>query len=129
MTSPFEYYMPWMFGKELSKEESYEMFVESLFYPYDDESEETMEMVEMVEMVEKVKMETVKKVEMMIDDEMIGKVIGRRGDVISKIREDSGASIKIYDRVFKGKRKIKILGRELDVKVARESIMRCIPVY
>lgn len=125
MSSPFEYYFPPIFfSKELSDEDNkrYELLIECLSSPtspmsksFDNESVVSNESND-------------SEIEMMIENKDIGKVIGKGGDVISKIREESGAKIKIFDKRFGTKRKIKIFGKELNVKMAKEKIIECLPV-
>lgn len=125
MSSPFEYYFPPIFfSKELSDEDNkrYELLIECLSSPtspmsdsFDTESVVSNESND-------------SEIEMMIENKDIGKVIGKGGDVISKIREESGAKIKIFDKRFGTKRKIKICGKESNVKIAKEKIIECLPV-
>lgn len=116
MSSPFDYYFPPIFfSGELSSddEECYQRFlkcVQSKVLDSDTESDTNSE------------------VELFIEDKQIGKVIGKKGDVITKIRKQSGATIKIFDRFFGTKRKIKITGKQKNVDIAKEKIMECIPV-
>lgn len=124
MSSPFEYYFPPIFfSKELSEEDNkrYELFIECMsspsspFSPSDTESKMSDESDD-------------SEIEMMVENKDIGKVIGKGGDTISKIRMESGAHIKIFDKRFGTKRKIKIYGRDSNVQLAKEKIINCLPV-
>jgi polyribonucleotide nucleotidyltransferase len=117
MSSPFDFYFPPIFFPSVLTEEDdkrYELLIECLSSPTSpmsssDNSDNS-------------------EIEMMIENKDIGKVIGKGGDVISKIREESGAKIKIFDKRFGTKRKIKICGKESNVKIAKNKIVKCIPV-
>jgi predicted RNA-binding protein YlqC (UPF0109 family) len=134
MSSPFEYYFPPIFfNKELTEEDNkrYQMFIDCLSSPYGAGTGIEIEIVETdsesivsIESIESDKSE----IEMMIEHKNIGKVIGKGGDIISKIREESGATIKIFDKRFGTKRKIKICGKESNVQIAKEKIIQCLPV-
>lgn len=125
MSSPFEYYFPPIFfSKELSDEDNkrYELLIECLSSP-------TSPMSNSFETDSVVSNESNEsEIEMMIENKDIGKVIGKGGDVISKIREESGAKIKIFDKRFGTKRKITIIGKESKIKIAKEKIIECLPV-
>jgi predicted RNA-binding protein YlqC (UPF0109 family) len=121
MSSPFEYYFPPIFfSKDLSDEDNkrYELFVECMASPYS-ETDDTESITSNVSKDS--------EIEMMISNKDIGKVIGKGGDVITKIRLESGANIKIFDKRFGTKRKIKICGRECNVQLAKEKIIQCLP--
>lgn len=121
MSSPFEYYFPPIFFQSALSEEDnkrYELLIDCLSCSYSecltdlcvsDESRNS-------------------EIEMMIENKDIGKVIGKGGDVITKIREESGATIKIFDKCFGTKRKIKICGRESNLQIAKEKIIGCLSV-
>lgn len=124
MSSPFEYYFPPIFfSKELSEEDNkrYELFIECMsspsspFSPSGTESKMSDDSDD-------------SEIEMMVENKDIGKVIGKGGDTISKIRMESGANIKIFDKRFGTKRKIKIYGRDSNVQLAKEKIIKCLPV-
>ena len=66
-------------------------------------------------------------VEIFIENKDIGKVIGKGGDIISKIRQESGALIKIFDKRVGTKRKVKISGKESKVNLAKQKIIECLP--
>jgi len=119
MSSPFEFYFPPIFfSKELTEEDNkrYQMFIDCLASPYSD-SFDTVSIVS-----------NDSEIEMMIENKDIGKVIGKGGNFITKIREESGATIKIFDKRFGTKRKIKICGKDFNVKMAKEKIIQCLPV-
>jgi polyribonucleotide nucleotidyltransferase len=121
MTSPFEYYFPPIFfSTKLSEEDNkrYELFIDCMNSPYSSESSSDESIVSKDS-----------EIEMMIENKYIGKVIGKGGDVIAKIREESGANIKIFDKKFGTKRKVKIFGKESNVQSAKEKIIMCLPIY
>lgn len=123
MSSPFEYYFPPIFSsKKMTEEDNkrYELLIDCLSSPYISDSFETSSIVS-EESIDS-------EIEIMIDNKDIGKVIGKGGDVISKIRRESGATIKIFDKRFKMMRKIKICGKESNVKIAKYKIIQCIPI-
>lgn len=125
MSSPFEFYFPPIFfPQELSEEDEkrYQLLIECLASP-------TSPMADSFDTESVVSNESNNsEIEMMIENKDIGKIIGKGGDVISKIREESGAKIKIFDKRFGTKRKIKICGKESNVKIAKEKIIECLPV-
>ena len=126
MSSPFEYYFPPIFtSKEMTDEDNkrYELLIDCLSSPYVSDSVETDSIVSDDVSIESDNSE----IEIMIDNKDIGKVIGKGGDIISKIRQESGATIKIFDKRFGMMRKIKICGKESNVNVAKERIIQCIP--
>lgn len=108
MSSPFSYYFPQILSyDEFSYENNkrYELSsnsVSSLISPISNSNEYNIEMI--------------------IKNKHIGKVIGKGGDIIQQIRKDSGANIKILNKHFGKNRKIKIYGKFLDVKIAKEKI-------
>jgi polyribonucleotide nucleotidyltransferase len=61
--------------------------------------------------------------EIELENNLIGIVIGVGGCTIQKIRKESGASIKIDDKIKNGKRKIKITGKIQSMNIAKEKIM------
>lgn len=61
--------------------------------------------------------------EIELENKIIGIIIGVGGATIQKIRKDSGATIKIYDEIKDGKRKIKITGDIKCMNIAKEKIM------
>ena len=124
MSSPFEYYFPPIFtSKEMTEEDNkrYELLIDCLSSPYVSEVE-----TESIVSEKSIESEN-SEIEIMIDNKDIGKVIGKGGDVISKIRQESGATIKIFDKRFGMMRKIKICGKESNVKIAKYKIIQCIP--
>jgi predicted RNA-binding protein YlqC (UPF0109 family) len=126
MSSPFEYYFPTIFfNKELTEEDNkrYQMFIDCMSSPYSN-SLDTESVVSEAVSIESDNSE----IEMMIKHKNIGKVIGKGGEIISKIRQESGATIKIFDKRFGTKRKIKIYGKESSVQIAKEKIIQCLPV-
>lgn len=66
------------------------------------------------------------EIEMLIENSVIGKLIGKRGVVVESIRREYGASIKIYDKSVGSKRKVKIYGKYWSVECAKNEIERCI---
>lgn len=122
MSSPFDYYFPPIFfPKELSLEDEkrYQLFLNCI----SSSSEESFEQDSETESI----ISNDSEIEIMIENKDIGKVIGKGGDVISKIRKESGATIKIFDRRFGSKRKVKIFGKDKNVQLAKEQIMKCLP--
>ncbi len=117
MSSPFEYYFPPIFNKLITEKDNmcYQRLVDCLSSPYVSDLSPCVESIEL-------------EIDMMIDNKEIGKVIGKGGNVISKIREESGAIIKIFDKRFGTKRKIKICGKESNIKIAKDKIIQCILV-
>jgi predicted RNA-binding protein YlqC (UPF0109 family) len=65
-------------------------------------------------------------IEMLIENNVIGKVIGKGGVVVESIRREYGASIKIYDKRFGSKRKVRIYGKYSNVEAAKNEIEKCI---
>lgn len=129
MSSPFEYYFPPIFfNKDLTEEDNkrYKMFIDCLASPYISFPSPSSDSFETESIISNESNDS--EIEMMIENKDIGKVIGKGGDVITKIREESGAKIKIFDKRFGTKRKIKICGKESNVKIAKEKIIKCIPV-
>ena len=123
MSSPFEYYFPPIFSsKKMTEEDNkrYELLINCLSSPYISNSSSIVSEESIVSIDS--------EIEIMIDNKDIGKVIGKRGDVISKIRRESGATIKIFDKRFGMMRKIKICGQESNVKIAKYKIIQCIPI-
>lgn len=121
MSSPFEYYFPPIFfQKELSPvdEECYQRFL-TCISASSDESFDTESVVS--------NESDNSEIEILIENKDIGKVIGKGGDIISKIREESGAVIKIFDKRFGSKRKVKISGKESNVSLAKKKIIECLP--
>lgn len=128
MSSPFEYYFPPIFfSKDLSTEDSkrYELFIECMSSPYSTSPSDSFD-TDSESILSNESKDS--EIEMMIENKDIGKVIGKGGDVITKIRLESGANIKIFDKRFGSKRKIKICGRESNVQLAKEKIIECLPV-
>ncbi|MEY3422320.1 MAG: hypothetical protein RIR48_2623 [Bacteroidota bacterium] len=126
MSSPFDYYFPPIFFPSALTEEDdkrYQLLIDCLSSPY---SECPMDSSETESNVSNESNNS--EIEMMVENKDIGKVIGKGGDVITKIREESGATIKIFDKRFGTKRKIKICGRESNVQIAKEKIIECLPV-
>jgi transcription antitermination factor NusA-like protein len=124
MSSPFEYYFPPIFfSKELSEEDNkrYELFIECMSSPSSPFSSSDTESKMSDDSDDS-------EIEMMVENKDIGKVIGKGGDTISKIRMESGANIKIFDKRFGTKRKIKIYGRDSNVQLAKEKIINCLPI-
>jgi predicted RNA-binding protein YlqC (UPF0109 family) len=124
MSSPFEYYFPPIFtSKEMTEEDNkrYELLIDCLSSPYVSEVE-----TESIVSEKSIESEN-SEIEIMIDNKDVGKVIGKGGDIISKIRQESGATIKIFDKRFGMMRKIRICGKESNVNVAKEKIIQCIP--
>jgi polyribonucleotide nucleotidyltransferase len=118
MLSSFEYYFPPIFfSKELSDEDNkrYELFIECMASYYSESSEDDNKSIISNE-----------SVEMMIENKDIGKIIGNRGSIITKIRLESGANIKIFDDKFGTKRKINICGSEFNVLLAKQKIIECL---
>lgn len=116
MSSPFDYYFPPIFfSGELSPEdeECYQRFLKCVRNESSDS--DTIS-------------DTNSEIELFIENDKIGKVIGKKGDIITKIRKQSGAKIKIFDKLFGTKRKIKITGKQKHVDMAKDRIMECIPV-
>jgi hypothetical protein len=129
MSSPFEYYFPPIFSsKKMTEEDNkrYELLIDCLSSPYRSDSFETSSIVS-EESIVSIQSDN-SEIEIMIDNKDIGKVIGKRGDIISKIRRESGATIKIFDKRFGMMRKIKICGKESNVEVAKYKIIQCIPI-
>lgn len=125
MSSPFEYYFPPIFSsKKMTEEDNkrYELLIDCLSSPYRSDSFETSSIVS----EESIQSDN-SEIEIMIDNKDIGKVIGKGGNIISKIRQESGTSIKIFDKRFGIMRKIKICGKESNVKIAKDKIIQCIP--
>ena len=121
MSSPFDYYFPPIFfSKELSPEdeECYQRFLSCV-------SASSEELFEIESVVSNDSDDS--EVEILIENKDIGKVIGKGGDIISKIRVESGALIKIFDKKFGTKRKVKISGKESKVNLARQKIIECLP--
>mgnify|MGYP002507787212 CR=1 FL=1 len=113
MFSPFEYYFPPIFSsKKMTEEENkrYQLLIDCLSFPYASDSFETHH----------------SEIDIMIEDKNIGKIIGKGGNIISQIRKESSASIKIFDELFGSKRKIKICGMEKNIQIAKEKIIKCI---
>jgi predicted RNA-binding protein YlqC (UPF0109 family) len=131
MSSPFEYYFPPIFSsKEMTEEDNkrYELLIDCLSSPYVSDVSDLVETVSIVSEESIVSIESDNsEIEIMIDNKDIGKVIGKGGDVISKIRQESGATIKIFDKRFGMMRKIKIWGKESNVNAAKEKIIQRIP--
>lgn len=67
---------------------------------------------------------TFSEINLLIDNKQIGKIIGKSGNIIEKIRKSSKAKIKIYDNKIGTKRKVKITGNTENVEVANEMIMQ-----
>ena len=103
--APFEYYFPSVFPLIVSDDEI-KKFREKLSEFYNEDKSE--------------------EIEILIDNSVIGKVIGKGGVVIESIRKDSGANIKIYDKRFGTKRKVKIYGKYSNVEAAKNEIEKCI---
>ena len=61
-----------------------------------------------------------------MDDSDVGRIMGRGGSIIRRIRRESGARIKVSERCVSGRRKIKIYGDEMDIKKAKERINECV---
>lgn len=121
MSSPFDYYFPPIFfSKELSPEDEkcYQRFL-SCVSAFSEESSEIESVVS--------DDSDDSELEIMIENKDIGKVIGKCGDVISQIRKESGAFIKIFDKKFGTKRKVKISGKESKVNLAKQKIIECLP--
>lgn len=125
MQSPFEYYLPPIFmNKEMNDEDKnrHHLFIKCLSSYI---SEESLSECDTVRCLSEPNVSDVEESDvemMMVDDKDIGKVIGKGGNVISKIREESGAIIKIFDKRIGSKRKIKIWGNALNVKTAKNKI-------
>ena len=120
MSSPFEYYFPPIFfQKELSPddEKCYQRFLTCMSASSDSFDTDSVVSNESDN----------SEIEIMIENKDIGKVIGKGGDIISKIRVESGALIKIFDKKFGSKRKVKISGKESSVSLAKKKIIECIP--
>jgi hypothetical protein len=66
--------------------------------------------------------------EIMVENKYVGKLIGSGGSRIQKIREESGATINISGRHVDKKRIVKITGKEMSIKIAKEQIMKYITV-
>ena len=106
----------------------YELLIDCLSSPYVSDVSDLVETVSIVSEESIVSIESDNsEIEIMIDNKDIGKVIGKGGDVISKIRQESGATIKIFDKRFGMMRKIKIWGKESNVNAAKEKIIQRIP--
>jgi predicted RNA-binding protein YlqC (UPF0109 family) len=134
MSSPFEYYFPPIFSfKEMTEEDNkrYELLIDCLSSPYVSYSysivSEDSDNSIVYEESDKSIVSDNSEIEIMITNKDIGKVIGKGGYIISKIRQESGATIKIFDKLFGMMRKIKICGKESNVNVAKEKIIQCIP--
>jgi len=118
MLSSFEYYFPPIFfSKELSEEDNkrYELFIECMGSSCSESLQDDTKSIISNE-----------SVEMMIDNKDIGKIIGNRGSIITNIRLESGANIKICNDRFGTKRKINICGSEFGVLLAKEKIIECL---
>lgn len=121
MSSPFDYYFPPIFfQKELSSDEEkcYQRFLTCI-------SSSSNESFDTESVVSNESEDS--EIEMLIENKDIGKVIGKGGDIISKIREESGALIKIFDKRVGTKRKVKISGKESKVNLAKQKIIECLP--
>jgi predicted RNA-binding protein YlqC (UPF0109 family) len=67
---------------------------------------------------------TFSEINLVIDNKEIGKIIGKSGNIIEKIRKISKAKIKIYDNKIGSKRKVKITGNTNNVQIANKMIIQ-----
>ena len=107
MSSAFEYYFPpILYNVELIGEDKkmYDRLVECI---KEERKEKRIE-------------------EILISERRIGRLIGRNGRIINKIRRKSGAYIKIYDKLNDENRRIEIMGDMKSINNAREMICECV---
>lgn len=126
MLSSFEYYFPPIFSSnELSYEDNkrYELFIKCMASPYS----ESLSLQDDNGSIISNESKDI-EIEMMIDNKDIGKIIGKVGSIITKIRLESGANITIFYKRFGTDRKIKICGREINVHFAKEKIIKCLSI-
>lgn len=114
MSSPFEFYFPPIFFSEVLSEKDDQCLSKLIECMRADSSEIESQYTSEIETSEI----------LMIDNKEIGKVIGRGGYNIKKIRKGSRATIKIFDKFFGSERKVLITGEENDVKITKEKIMK-----
>jgi predicted RNA-binding protein YlqC (UPF0109 family) len=70
------------------------------------------------------KFETITKIEMMIEDKYLGKIIGRGGRMIDQIRTDSNTKIAVYRELHNTKRRVIITGKQDCIQKAKTNILQ-----